>query len=134
MKVRDQAEGPLGVRRGWVPGDKSVRLALEFVERDRAVGPGVGRREIRCHVRGQIVVGGTLHDHGGRLFDGLAAFEDQLRVAFGHRFLRWPELVVGFHQTFVATFADGAVACKGIGDRPTGDGEGKAGIGAQERE
>jgi len=33
-EVGDQVEGPKGVRRGRVPGDKGVGLSLEPVERD----------------------------------------------------------------------------------------------------
>ena len=108
-------------------------LALEFVEGDRATGPGVGGCEIGRHVGRQIVVGGALHDQRGRLVDGLAAFEDQLGAAFGHGFLGGPELVVGFPQTVVAALADGAIAGQWLGYRPAGDGEGEAGVGARKR-
>ena len=35
-EIGDQAERPLGVRRGRIPGDEGVRLAFETVKRDRA--------------------------------------------------------------------------------------------------
>ena len=35
-EIGDQAERPLGVRRGQIPGDERVRLAFETVKRDRA--------------------------------------------------------------------------------------------------
>ena len=52
-------------------------------------------------------------------FADLAALEDQLGVAVGHRFLGWPELVVRLDQALF----DRAVAGERIGQRPTGDGD-----------
>ena len=75
----------------------------------------------------------ALHDQGRRLLDRLAAFKDQLRVAFGHGFFGWPELAVGFDQTVVAALADGTVTGQRICHRPAGDSKGEAGVGPGQR-
>src|SRR4051794_2821766 len=45
-EVRDQTQRPPRIRRSGVARDEGVRLAVEFVERDRAAGFGIGGGEI----------------------------------------------------------------------------------------
>src|SRR5438309_464251 len=71
--------------------------------------------------------------HDRWLLDRVAAFEDQLGVAFGHRFFGRPELVVGLDQPVVAALDDRAVARERIGHRPAGDRKGEARIIARQR-
>ena len=67
-------------------------------------------------------------DESEAMLDRLAALVDQLGVAFGHGLLGGPELMVGFHQPFIAAFAHGAIARQRIGHRPADDGECQAGV------
>src|ERR1700731_1132856 len=64
------------VRCGGCSGNERVRLAREDFLGDRATGFRISGGEIVSHVRGEIVVGGALHDQHRRLRDRFTASQD----------------------------------------------------------